>query len=226
MSARGAREPVTRAVPRVVARRPQLTQEELHQVKWMLGGVLTLLAVWTVFYMDVAAWSLMVATTLTTLAALVWPRLPARVPELAHTLAFPVIVAFFAGDLWLTSEVLPAMVRLGMLLLMYRGISYRQRRDDLQVIVLGLFLIVVAGVLTVSLLFAVQIFIYTGCALGFLLVITLTESLEGGQKPGPHKAGDLPTWAAHADWGNAGGGRRHRLASAFVLCQRQKLASS
>lgn len=142
---------MTRAGPRVVARRSQLTQEELHQVKWMLGGVLTLLAVWTVFYMDVAAWSLMVATTLTTLAALVWPRLPACVPELAHTLAFPAIVAFFAGDLWLTSEVLPAMVRLGMLLLMYRGISYRQRRDDLQVIVLGLFLIVVAGVLTVSL---------------------------------------------------------------------------
>ena len=201
MSARGAREPVIRAGPRVVARRSQLTQEELHQVKWMLGGVLTLLAVWTVFYMDVAAWSLMVATTLTTLAALVWPRLPACVPELAHTLAFPAIVAFFAGDLWLTSEVLPAMVRLGMLLLMYRGISYRQRRDDLQVIVLGLFLIVVAGVLTVSLFFVVQILIYTGCALGFLLVITLTESLEGGQKPGPYKAGDLPTWAAHADWG-------------------------
>ncbi len=201
MSARGERGPATSAGPTVIARRAQLTQEELHQVKWMLGGVLTLLAVWTVFYMDVAAWSLMVATTLTTGAALVWPRLPARVPALAHTLAFPVIVALFAGDLWLTSEVLPAMVRLGMLLLLYRGISYRQRRDDLQVIVLGLFLIVVAGVLTVSRLFAFHILIYTGCAQGVLLVITLTESLEGGQKPGPHKAGDLPTWAAHADWG-------------------------
>jgi len=201
MSAREERGLASSGGPTAIARRAQLTPEELHHVKWMLGGVLTLLAVWTVFYMDVAAWSLLLATTLTTLAALVWPRLPARVPALAHTLAFPVIVAFFAGDLWLTSEVLPALVRLGMWLLMYRGISYRQRRDDLQVLVLGLFLIVVAGVLTVSLFFAVQILIYTGCALGFLLVITLTDSLEGGQKPGPHKAGDMPTWAAHADWG-------------------------
>ena len=139
MSARGERGLASSGGPTAIARRAQLTPEELHQVKWMLGGVLTLLAVWTVFYMDVAAWSLLLATTLTTLAALVWPRLPARVPALAHTLAFPVIVAFFAGDLWLTSEVLPALVRLGMWLLMYRGISYRQRRDDLQVIVLGLF---------------------------------------------------------------------------------------
>ncbi len=200
MSARVERGPAASAGPTVIEKRAQLTHEELHQVKWLLGGVLTLLAVWTVFYMDVEAWSLMVATTLTTGAALVWPRLPARVPALAHTLAFPVIVAWFAGDLWLTSEALPAMVRLGMLLLLYRGISYRQRRDDLQVIVLGLFLIVVAGVLTVSLLFAAQILIYTGCALGFLLMITLTEAVEGGHKPGPHKAGELPLWAAHTDW--------------------------
>jgi transglutaminase-like putative cysteine protease len=181
-------------------KRPQLSVEELHQLKWLLGGGLTLLAVWTVLYMDVEAWTLMAVTTVTTGAALIWPRWPARVPALVHTLAFPVIVAFFAGDLWLTAEVLPAMVRLGILLLLYRGISYRQRRDDLQVIVMGLFLIVVAGVLTVSLLFAVQILIYTGCALGFLLVITLTEAAEGGAKPVPHKAGELPAWAAHADW--------------------------
>ena len=180
--------------------RPQLTLEELQQAKWLLGGALGLLAVWTVFYMDVEAWSLMAVTTVTTLACLVWPRLPARVPGLVHTLAFPVIVAFFAADLWITSEVLPAMVRLGILLLLYRGISYRQRRDDLQMIVLGLFLIVVAGVLTVSLLFAVQLLFYTGCALAFLLAITLTEAAEGGKKPVPYAAGELPAWAAHADW--------------------------
>ncbi|MCX6952739.1 MAG: DUF3488 domain-containing protein, partial [Verrucomicrobia bacterium] len=181
--------------------RPQLALEELHQLKWLLGGMLSLLAVWTVFYMEVEAWSLMAVTTVTTVATMVWPRLPARVPALVHVLVFPVIVAFFAVDLWITAEVLPAMVRLGILLLLYRGISYRQRRDDLQVIVLGLFLIVVAGVLTVSLLFAVQILIYTGCALGFLLAITLTEAAEGGQKPVPYKAGELPAWAAHAEWG-------------------------
>lgn len=190
----------TGAGNRRAPRRAQLTLEELHQLKWLLGGVLTLLAIWAVFYMEVEAWSLMIVTTFTTGATLVWPRLPARVPGLVHTLAFPLIVACFAADLWITSEVLPAMVRLGILLLLYRGISYRQRRDDLQVIVMGLFLIIVAGVLTVSLLFAAQLLVYTGCALAFLLAITLTDAAEGGQKPVPHAPGELPAWAEHADW--------------------------
>jgi hypothetical protein len=65
-------------------KRPQLSVEELHQLKWLLGGGLTLLAVWTVLYMDVEAWTLMAVTTVTTGAALVWPRWPARVPALAR----------------------------------------------------------------------------------------------------------------------------------------------
>ncbi len=183
-------------------RRPQLNLDELHQLKWLLGGVIALLAVWTVFYMNLEGWTLMAITTGAVAAVMIWPALPSRVPALVHTLAFPAIVLFFAGDLWLTTEVLPAMVRLDMLLLLYRGITYRQRRDDLQVIVLGLFLIVVAGVLTVSLLFAAQILAYTGCALGFLLSITLTEAAkgDGDGAAGAGQPGGPPAWATHTDW--------------------------
>src|SRR4051812_32609305 len=138
----------------VAPRRPQLTRDELQQLKWLLSSGLILLAVSTVFYMDVDAWTLMALATVATFATLLRPTLPARVPPLVHTLAFPVIVLFFAGDLWLKTEVLPAMVRLDILLLLYRSLTYRQRRDDLQIVVLGLFLVVVAGVLTVSLTFA------------------------------------------------------------------------
>ena len=179
-------------------KRPQLTLDEMHQLKWLLGGVLTLLAVWTVLYMNLEGWVVMAVTSLAAGICLVRPTLPARVPTLVHTLAFPAIVAFFLGDLWLNTEVLPAMVRLDMLLLLYRSITYRQRRDDLQVVVLGLFLIVVAGVLTVSLVFAVQILLYTACALGFLLAITLVDATDTGQAaPMPRT---VPAWAAHADW--------------------------
>ncbi len=180
-------------------RRPQLSPDELQQLKWLLGGVLTLLAVSTIFYMDVEAWSLMAVTLVATTVTLVWPALPARLPPLAHTLAFPAIVAFFAADLWLKTEVLPAMVRLDLLLLLYRNVSYRQRRDDLQVIVLGLFLIIVAGVLTVSLLFAGQLLVYTACALAFLFTITLSDGAKtpNAKPPPPNVA---PAWAQHADW--------------------------
>lgn len=183
-------------------RRPQLTPEELQQLRWLLGNVLTLLAASTIFYMDVDAWTLMALTSIAAVAVLARPTLPAAVPRFVHTLAFPAILAFCAGDLWLRAEVLPAMVRLDMLLLLYRTISYRQRRDDLQVIVLGLFLIIIAGVLTVSLTFAAQILLYTGCALAFLLVITLSDPALARSSAAAvaGSRGVPPAWALHADW--------------------------
>lgn len=181
-------------------KRPQLTFDELHQLKWLLGGVLTLIGISTVFYMDVDAWSLMALTTLAAVATLVRPTLPGRVPRWVHTLTFPAIVTFFVCDLWLKSEILPAMVRLDILLLLYRSVTYRQRRDDLQIIVLGLFLIIVAGVLTVSLMFAAQLLIYAGCALALLLVVTLSDAAPGAKSRAVTVIGETPGWAQHANW--------------------------
>jgi hypothetical protein len=92
------------------------------------------------------------------------------------------------------------MVRLDILLLLYRNLTYRQRRDDLQIIVLGLFLIVVAGVLTVSLTFAAQILVYTAGALALLLVVTLNDAALGAAARAPVAFGERPAWAEHADW--------------------------
>lgn len=190
---------------RRTSHRPQLSPDELQQLRWLFGGVLTLVSVWTVLYLEVQAWALTAAATVGVLATLVKPAWPARIPRWVHRLAFPVIVAVFVGDLWLSGELLPAMVRLDILLLAYRGITYRKKRDDLQVIVLGLFLVVVAGVLTVSLTFAVQILIFTLGALGFLLLITLTEANSRGAVPvqgGPAhpRLDEAPGWAVHVQW--------------------------
>lgn len=191
-------------------KRPQLNPDELLQLKWLLGAVLALVALSTVFYMDIEAWTLTGLAATAAIATLVRPTLPARVPALVHTLAFPVIVTLFALDLWLYTEVLPAMVRLDIMLLLYRMLGYRKRRDDLQIIILGLFLIIVAGVITVSLLFAVQLLAYTACALAFLLVVTLTEGAQRASageaepdKTAPAVAiNAVPAWARHADWGH------------------------
>jgi len=184
-------------------KRPQLNLDELYQLRWLLGGGLALISVWTVFYLEIDAWVLMGIATTVVLAALVRPDLPAHLPPLAHKLAFPFIVAFFAWDLYSTAEVLPAMIRLDILLLLYRGISYRKKRDELQIIVLGLFLVMVAGVLTVSLAFAVQILAFTGCTLAFLFVITLAEAAEGRENPEPGiqqvARERVPSWA-RGDW--------------------------
>ncbi len=177
----------------------QLTRDELQQLKWLLGGLLTLVSVATVFYLDIAAWTLMGLTTAAVIFVVAWPWLPGRVPRWVHRLAFPLIVAVFTADLWLSGELLPAMVRLDILLLLYRVITYRQKRDDLQVIVLGLFLVVVAGVLTVSLTFAVHILAFTACALAMLLIVTLAEA-SAGFATGIQPVGTTPEWARAVEW--------------------------
>ena len=178
----------------MVKKRPQLELDELRRLKWGLGGVLALVAISSLFYLEIDALTLMVASVVLVPLALFKPTWPGRVPALVHKLAFPAVVAFSVYDFYAHGEFLPTLVRLDVLLLLYRACSYRKRRDDLQLIVLGLFLIVMAGVITVSLAFAVQISAFVACALLLLLLVTLVDGLEGGVATLPEKSGVVPTW--------------------------------
>ena len=130
------------------APRPQLSTDEMRRLKWLLGGMVALVSLWTVFFLDVEALSLVVITSLLILAAIIWPQLPAHVPVLVWRLSVPAIVVAVVADFYFSKDTLPALIRLAILLVLYRAISYRRKREDLQLIVLGLFLIVVAGVST------------------------------------------------------------------------------
>ncbi|HEU5081582.1 MAG TPA: transglutaminaseTgpA domain-containing protein [Opitutaceae bacterium] len=179
--------------------RPRLSLAELNQTRWLLGALLTLVALSSVLFLDVNAWALLGLATLAVVVALIRPSLLARVPNLVHKLAFPVVLGVFAFDYYTFRELLPALVRLGILLLLYRSIGYRKRRDDLQLILLGLFLIVVAGVLTVSIGFALQIVVFTALALGLLFARTLVDAAEAGKKPAvatPDESIEAPAWTA------------------------------
>jgi transglutaminase-like putative cysteine protease len=176
-----------------VKKRPQLNPEDLGRLRWGLGAVLALLSVLTVFFMDIDAWLLMPVVASAALAALIWPTWPARVPGFVHRLAFPFIVLAFAYDITSSGEPLPSLIRLDLLLILYRLVTYRQRRDDLQLVILGLFLIIVAGVITVSLSFAVQLLAFTSCALIMLLAVTLEHA--DGTAPKPLLPGVVPSWA-------------------------------
>ncbi len=184
----------------------RLTVDEFRLLRWGLGALLSVLGAATVLYMEIEAPVTMGLVLAAALVTGLRPELPARLPRLVHTLAFPVITALFAADLWWGGELLPAVVRLGLLLLLYRNLAYRKRRDDLQVILLGFFLVIVAGVLTVSLTFAAHLLTYAAVALVLLLVITLGEAAETAAPS--LEAGAAPGWATAADW--RGLGRRLR----------------
>src|SRR5882757_1635801 len=69
--ARGESLPMSTAVkPR------QLNLDELRRLKWLLGGAMALVSLWTVFFLDVEALSLVGVAGAAMLAALIWPQLP------------------------------------------------------------------------------------------------------------------------------------------------------
>jgi hypothetical protein len=160
--------------------RPQLSLIELRQLRWFLGGLIGVLSAWTVFHLEVDALVVLAILTLVVPVFTVYPRLSTGLPAMAHRLAFPVIVALFAFDLWSGRDPLPAMIRLALMLLCYRCVAPRSRREDLQLILLALFLVVVTGVYTVSMAFVAQILLFTAAALALLLAVTLSDSRVGG----------------------------------------------
>ncbi len=166
------------------SKRPQLDRAELQQLRWLSGTLLLLLAAWTVPYMDIDAWVWLALITGGAPLMLWRPDLAARLPRWAHRLAFPLFLTVTVADWRLeTVRVLPALVRLTLMLLLYRAATMRRRREDLQVVVLGLFLVVVAGVLSVSVMFVAQILGFTACALLLLLTLTLTGTAETEAAP-------------------------------------------
>jgi hypothetical protein len=195
-------------------KRPQLNLSELHQVKWLLGGALAMLAAWSVLYVEVEAWLWLGLITAGVPVVLRWPLLTLRIPRWVHRLAFPLFVALAATDYYIGKEVMPALIRLSLMLLFYRAVTTRRRRDDLQLIVLGLFLVVVSGVLSVSLAFAFQIVAFTGCTLVLLLVMNLIDAAESGQPVVVYSLQTPPVWM-QLEWLRLG--RRLREATDWRL---------
>lgn len=176
--------------------RPQLSLDELRRLKWLLGGALALVSLWTIFFLDVEALTLVSVAAGAITATIIWPQLPARIPAFFWRLSVPAIIVAVAADFYLSSETLPVLIRLAVLLVLYRAVSYRRRREDLQLILLGLFLIVVAGVLTVSLGFAFLLLLFTACTLGFLFAVTLIDAVDTGPKiMRPEDMREVPPWA-------------------------------
>lgn len=163
----------------VGAERARLSYEELYQLKWMVGGLLALVSLWTMAYLEVRGGALLFLTGATVVATLLWPRLPARIPSAVWKAVTPILILVIVTDFLLSKpDIIAPLVRMIILLVLVRSLQYRRRREDLQLILLCLFMVVISGVLTLSLTFALQILIFTPCAMCLLFVINLTESFD------------------------------------------------
>lgn len=172
----------------------RLSTEELHELKWLMGGALCLLSLWSLTSLEFSGGFFVVFAAALVAFALLKPKLIARIPDSTWRIAAPLLLLVVAIDFTLSlPNFLPSLVRMVMLLLLFRALSQRQQREDLQLVLLCLFCLVISGALTVSLLFALQILLFAPMAMGLLFVICLLDR-------GPDTKAYTPSWT-HFRWG-------------------------
>lgn len=166
----------------------RLTIEELHQLKWLLGGALTLLSLWALGSLELNSGFHLTFGMAAVFVALIRPQMVAAIPPIFWRFAAPAMLVIVLVDFGFGFiNFFPPLMRMVILLLAYRALAPRTRREDLQLVLLCLFGIVVSGALTVSLLFAVQILLFTPIAMALLLVICLLDR-------SPEESRYLPSW--------------------------------
>lgn len=157
----------------------RLNPNELYQLKWLTGALLVFLSVWTLFFLDVGAWFMVAVTLMTSVAVLAFPNLPNRIPTIFWKLSTPMLVVVIIIDFIISRpDILPPLVRMMLMLTILRMIAYRKRREDLQLVLLCLFLVIVAGVLTLSMAFALQILVFSPVAMLLLFLVTMSSCTD------------------------------------------------
>ncbi len=164
-------------------KRVRLSFDELYQLKWMIGGLLSLVSLWTIAYLDLNSGILLAVAAFCITATLLFPALSGKIPAFAWNMVTPLLILAIITDFILSRpDIIPPLVRMVLMLVMVRSLQYRRCREDMQLILLCLFIVVISGVLTLSLTFALQILLFTPCAMGLLFVINLTESCDRGSE--------------------------------------------
>ncbi len=166
-------------------KRVQLSFIELHQLKWVLGELLTIVSLWTIFFLEIRSGLLLAVTVGAILLVICVPSLPGRVPSWVWVAVTPALIVVIVADFVLSRpDIIPSLVRMVVLLVLVRCLQYRRKREDLQLILLCLFMVVIAGVLTLSLNFGIQLLVFTPLAMACLFIINLVDTSEdGGELP-------------------------------------------
>jgi len=160
----------------MVKQSSHLSLIELEQLKWLLGGVLALLSLWSLAGLEFTGKASLVWATGLVVWSILFPRACARLPRRIWTYAGPIILLAAGTDFVLNfPNFLPSLVRLVLWLLLYRCMAQRRIREDMQLVLLCLFCLVISGALTVSLLFALQILIFTPLAMTVMFVLSLLD---------------------------------------------------
>lgn len=122
---------------------------------------------------DPMIWALLVAGGVSILR----PRWMEQIPVVSGKVAGFGVILWVVGDAVISAgDVLPVLIRSILMLTAIRMFQVRGGREDFQLLLLTLFILVLGGVLSMSLFFAVQLVLIGPLAIGLLLGVTLAHA--------------------------------------------------
>jgi hypothetical protein len=162
----------------------RLEETDLLRLRHMLGGLLTLVALWGLVLVDNASPLATLIAIIATFAGLAFPSWLAARGDRFWNFTGWCVVAVALADLVSTgitdrAQLIPAVIRATLLIAVLRTMQPRSRREDMQLILLALFLGSVGGALSLSPVFAVQVFLFIPVSGGILFIL---NRLDGGPR--------------------------------------------
>lgn len=159
-----------------------------YQFRWGVGQMVALLSLLAVFQLDIKGAEWILGGTLVILVLTGKPLWAAHIQSSLSRFGPKVMFAVVLIDFILSrGDFLPSLIRTLAMLVIYRALEFRQARQDRQLVLLALLLLLVTGTLTADLVFALELFVFVPTALLLLAVTVADESAPiarfDGQQP-------------------------------------------
>lgn len=158
----------------------RLDNRELAAIRWMLGQVLVLISLVGSYSLDLGSDLLITASIGLILVSLIVPGWIENIPGIVWKISPAFLLVFIVTDFLLAGgDVLAPLFRMVLILTLFRGLQVRRPREDLQLLLLALFLLIVTGVLSQELFFGLQMLLFAPVAMGHLFVVNLSVHEPG-----------------------------------------------
>lgn len=157
----------------------RLNASQFVLLKWIIGALMGLVSVSTLFNLD--GYPLLPAGIACTamIVSLLWPSGFAKLPPIVWKVYTVGIIPLMAIDM-LARDTVPALLNLNTWLIIYRALNHESRREEMQLVLLCLFLQVMTGILTASVIFGLQLMVFSALAICFLVIGAMLEmKIEG-----------------------------------------------
>ncbi len=153
--------------------------ETLITLKWVFGALMGLVCVTTLF--NIPGHNKLPATVVCCVVALglIRPSVIINLPQFVWKVYAVAIIPLVLVDV-LAKETIPALLDLNTWLILFRCLNHTKRREEMQLALLCLFLIMMTGILTATLVFGLQLLIFSAVAIAYLVVGSALEcKIEG-----------------------------------------------